>query len=571
MSDSEALAGADETFDLVIVGSGGGSMCAALVAASRGLKPLILEKTAHFGGTTAKSGGVMWIPNNRFMREDGVKDSPELALTYLEHTTGKGENIPGATPERRRAYVKQAPRMVEFLIGEGIELRRHPYWPDYHSELPGASLSGRTVFAKLFDARKLGKHREKLRPNYIDVPLRNEEMWDIALFRTTWKGKRALAKVAFRTIVAKISGAKWVAAGAALQGRMFHRAIQRRIDMRTNARVERLLRDDEGRVRGVVVTIDGRTRTIAASRGVLVNAGGFARNQDMRDRYQPGTSSEWTATCEGDTGEMILEMMRIGANVAQMDEMVGNQAALPPVDTAADPSLVVSEVAKPHSIVVDQGGSRYLNESQSYMTFCQEMLAHHKKVPAVPSWLIMDSQYMAKYMVAGSLPGSSKPDTWFASGWMKKADTLADLAHQCAIDPHTLEDTVARFNRFAEAGVDEDYGRGATAYSQFLGDSGQSGSPSLATIAKGPFFAYKFYPGDVGTYGGVVTDPDARVLREDGTPIDGLYATGISTASVMGRCYPGAGASVGPSFVWGFVAAEHAAGGEGGNGRGQRQ
>lgn len=562
MSDIEALAAADETFDLVIVGSGGGSMCAALVAASRGLKPLILEKTAHFGGTTAKSGGVMWVPNNRFMREDGVEDSPELALTYLEHTTGKGENIPGATPERRRAYVKQAPRMVEFLIGEGIELRRHPYWPDYHSELPGASLSGRTVFAKLFDARKLGKHREKLRPNYIDVPLRNEEMWDIALFRTTWKGKRALAKVAFRAIVAKISGAKWVAAGAALQGRMYHRAIQRGIDMRTNARVDRLLRDGEGRVRGVEVNIEGTTRTIAATRGVLVNAGGFARNQDMRDRYQPGTSNEWTATCEGDTGEMILEMMRIGANVAQMEEMVGNQAALPPVDTAADPALVVSEVAKPHSIVVDQGGSRYLNESQSYMTFCQEMLAHHKKVPAVPSWLIMDSQYMAKYMVAGSLPGSSKPDAWFASGWMKKADTLAELARQCAIDPHALEATVARFNRFAEAGVDEDYGRGATAYSQFLGDSGQSGSPSLGTIARGPFFAYRFYPGDVGTYGGVVTDPEARVLREDGTPIEGLYATGISTASVMGRCYPGAGASVGPSFVWGFVAAEHAAGGE---------
>jgi 3-oxosteroid 1-dehydrogenase len=327
--------------------------------------------------------------------------------------------------------------------------------------------------------------------------------------------------------------------------------------MRASARVEQLLLDANGRVTGVQATIDGQRRTIAARHGVLVNAGGFSRNQTMRDKWQPGTSSDWTATCPGDTGEMILDMMRIGAAVAQMEEMVGNQVALPP-GTPDGLALVVSELAKPHSIVTDQSGERYLNEAQSYMTFCQTMLARNKQVSAVPSWLILDSQYLRKYMVSGTLPGTAKPEQWFKDGWLQKAETLSGLAIQCGIDPQRLEATVARFNQFARSGVDEDFGRGGTAYSRFLGDSAHSPSPSLGTIAEGPFYAYQFFPGDVGTYGGVVTDIHARVLREDGTPIEGLYATGISTASVMGRNYPGAGASVGPSFVWGYVAARHA-------------
>jgi 3-oxosteroid 1-dehydrogenase len=254
---------------------------------------------------------------------------------------------------------------------------------------------------------------------------------------------------------------------------------------------------------------------------------------------------------------MILDMMRIGAAIAQMDEMVGNQAAFPP-ENADGIALVVSEIAKPHSMVIDQSGERYLNENQSYMSFCQQMLARNKTVPAVPSWLVLDSQYASKYMVAGTMPGSKKPQSWTDEGWLKQADTIEALAEQIGIDPAKLRATTDRFNQFARAGVDEDFGRTVSAYSRFLGDRGHKPSPSIGTIEKGPFFAYQFYPGDVGTYGGVITDTNARVLREDGTVIPGLYATGISTASVMGRAYPGAGASVGPSFVWGYVAARHA-------------
>jgi 3-oxosteroid 1-dehydrogenase len=358
-------------------------------------------------------------------------------------------------------------------------------------------------------------------------------------------------------LAAKVTGKHWATSGAALQGRMLQKALQRGVDMRNNAAVVRLLSDASGAVTGVVARIDGKERTIAARTGVLVNAGGFAHNQAMRDRYQPGTSAAWTATCPGDTGEMIQEMIRLGAGIAQMEEMVGNQMALPP-DNPGTLAMVVSELTKPHSIVVDQSGVRYVREAQSYMSFCQEMLARHKISPAVPSWLVIDSEYMARYMVAGTLPGSKKPQAWFDSGFLKKADTVEELARACGMDPGKLLASVTRFNELVRKGEDDDLHRGAGPYGRFLGDRGHRPSPSLGAVDKPPFYAYQIYPGDVGTYGGVITDKHARVLREDGSAIPGLYATGISTASVMGRAYPGAGASVGPSFVWGYVAANHA-------------
>lgn len=546
----------DEDFDFVIVGSGGGSMCAALVARAAGFSVLILEKTDLFGGTTAKSGGVMWIPNSRFPSGDGVVDSAELAITYLDTLIGDHNDTPGASPARRKTYVDQAPRMVDFLVGQGIKLRRHPYWPDYNSDLPGAAQSGRAVYAELFDASVLGAERHNLRANFVPVPVKTDEMWDLALFKTTWRGKLAMAKVALRMTTAKLTGKHWLGSGAALQGRMFHKALQAGVVMRRDAGVERLLVAGDGRVNGVVARIAGQDRQIGARLGVLINAGGFAHNQSMRDLYQPGTSADWTATGPGDTGEMIREMIRIGAAIAQMDEMVGNQVALPP-NAPEGLALVVSELTKPHSIVVDQSGERYLNEAQSYMSFCQAMLARHRSVPAIPSWLVFDSQYLANYMVAGTMPGSKKPQDWFTSGWLKRADKIAALAEQCGIAPDRLEASVQRFNGFARTGVDQDFQRGARAYDRFLGDRAHAPSPSLGTIERGPFYAYQFYPGDVGTYGGVITDVDARVLREDGVAIPGLYATGTSTASVFGRAYPGAGASIGPSFVWGYVAARH--------------
>ena len=549
----------DEMFDFVIVGSGGGSMCAALMMHSVGKRPLILEKTDLVGGSTAMSGGVMWIPNNRFLAAAGIKDSHDAAATYLDTLAGPdAEDVPGGTRERRLTYLAEAPRMIDFLVDQGIRLERIPYWPDYYDDLPGGLEAGRTVVAELFDSNLLGEWRDKLRKNFLQLPSPLDEAMKIPRFRTTSAGKKMMARMVLRGIAAKLTGKRYITAGAALQGRMLQAALKAGVPIRTNAGVKELLTDATGAVTGVLAVIDGKESRIGAHHGVLINAGGFSRNQRMRDTYQPGASAEWTNASPGDTGEMIEEATRIGAAIAQMDQMVGSQIALPPGHTDMLP-MVQADVSSPHSIIVDQTGVRYMREAQSYMKFCQEMFARDKIAPAVPSWLVMDSQYLRKYMLAGSMPGAKKPKSWFDTGFLRKGATLEELARACDMDPAKLTASVERFNGFVRNGVDEDFHRGSRAYDRYLGDPGHKLSASLGPIDQGPFYAVQIFPGDVGTYGGLVTDSSARVLRNDGSVISGLYATGTSTASVMGRSYPGAGSSIGPSFTFGYVAAKHAA------------
>ena len=557
----------DETFDFVTVGSGGGAMCSGLVMRSLGKHVVVLEKMPRIGGTCSRSGGVMWIPNNRFMKEDGVEDSYEKAMTYMEATAGQSVDAPGTTRERRAAYVTEGPKMIDFLVENGIKLRRVGYWPDYYDDRPGGSAPGRTVIADLFDTNELGAWRDRLEPNFMKIPAYHFEGFDIALLKSSIKGRLAMLKVGWRIVWAKLTGKRWTSSGGALQGRMMQASLKAGVDLRTDSPVRSFIQDAHGAVRGVVCEKDGKPWRVGANLGVLVNAGGFSHNQEMRDKYQPGTSVEWTAAPGGNTGEMILEMMKLGAAIGQMEEMVGNQMSIPPgVKNSGDgiPLDAVGgqmNITKPHSIVVDQSGVRYMNESGSYMEFCQNMLKRDKTVPAVPSWWIVDRKYMDKYMYTATMAGTKKPQQWYDSGFLKRADTLEALAGMIAVDPAVLRGTVDRFNEDARKGVDTEFGRGNRAYDNFLGDFyREDGSHTLGPIEQGPFYAAPMVPGDVGTYGGVVTDVNARVLREDGSVIEGLYATGISTASVMGRIYPGAGASVGPSFVFGWIAAKHAAG-----------
>jgi 3-oxosteroid 1-dehydrogenase len=554
------MSGFDETFDFVAVGSGGGSMCASLVMRSAGKSAVILEKTDLVGGTTARAGGVMWIPNNPFMRRDGIEDSSDKALTYLDAVIGDARDAPGATPVRRRSYVTEAPRMIEFLVGQGVKLTRASYWPDYYDELPGGSVPGRTVVAELFDANELGAWKGKLRPNFLLLPGMLEDVMKLQLLKVSWKSKFLAAKIGLRAIGAKLTGRHWVTSGAALQGRMLQAVLKQGIDLRTESPVNELIVEN-GMVTGVVTVKDGRPWRVGARLGVLVNAGGFSHNQAMRDKYQPGAQTKWSMAIRTDQGEMIKEMMRHGAAIAQMEEAVGNQQTIPP--GAEDSELkppAQSMTAKPHAILVDQSGVRYMNEGGSYMAYCKAMFERDKTVPAVPSWAILDSRYLRKYMLAGTMPGNKKPQRWYDEGYLRKGDTIEELAAQLHMKPETLRATVDRFNGFVAKGKDEDFGRGARAYDRWLGDPYHKPSATLGSISEGPFYAVPVVPGDVGTYGGVVTDEFARVLRLDGSVISGLYATGISTASVMGRAYPGAGCSIGPAFTFGYIAAKHAAG-----------
>jgi 3-oxosteroid 1-dehydrogenase len=552
-------------FDFVVVGSGGGSMCAALYMHSVGYNACILEKTDLVGGTTSRSGGVMWIPNNRFMQEAGIPDSHVKAVQYMEATAGKSKDAPGSTYERRLAYVTEAPKMIDFLVRQGIKLRRAPAWPDYYDELPGGSVPGRTVLADIFNLNELGEWKKKLRPNFMEVPAYHSEGFEISTFKSSLRGKLTILKVGLRVLWSKLMGRELTTAGGALQGRMLQASLRAGVDIRTGVGAETFIVQN-GVVKGVVILKEGREWRIGAKLGVLVNAGGFSQNQAMRDKYIPGTSTEWTAAGPGDTGEMISVLMDMGAAVGQMNERVGNQMSIPPGAENKDGNGVdigrisgQMNYSKPHSIVVDQSGVRYMDEAGSYMEFCQRMLKRHETVPAVPSWWISDEQSMRKYMFCGTMPGTKKPAHWYTSGFIKRADSLAELARLIDVDPAVLQHTVERFNAGARLGLDVEFQRGARAYDNWLGDHYHQPSSTLGTIEAAPFYAVPVVPGDVGTYGGVVTDVHGRVLREDGTPITGLYATGTTTASVMGRMYPGAGSSIGPSFVFGYLAAKHAA------------
>ncbi|MDG2004868.1 MAG: FAD-dependent oxidoreductase, partial [Novosphingobium sp.] len=358
----------DETFDFVAVGSGGGGLSSSLFMRTIGKSVAVLEKSHLIGGTTSRSGGVMWIPNNRFMKEDGVEDSYEQSMDYMEATAGQSLDAPGTTREKRSAYVTEGGKMVDFLVDQGIKLRRVPLWPDYYDDRPGGSVAGRTVIADLFDTRELGEWQDQLEPNFMVIPAYHYEGFEIALMKSSWKGKLAMLKVGMRIALAKITGARWTGSGGALQGRMMQTCLKAGVDLRPSSAVTSFIVED-GAVKGVVTEKDGKPWRIGARNGVLVNAGGFSHNQEMRDKYQPGTSVKWTATPPGNTGEMILEMMKIGAAIGQMEEMVGNQMSIPPGAENQGNGVELSSVGgqmnitKPHSFVVDQSGVRYMNEA----------------------------------------------------------------------------------------------------------------------------------------------------------------------------------------------------------------
>jgi 3-oxosteroid 1-dehydrogenase len=556
----------DETFDLVVVGSGGGSMCAGLVAADARQSAVILEKQAQVGGSTGFSGGVWWIPNNPLMAREGVADSHEQARAYLDAAvTYQG---PGTSPERREAFLRSGAEMVEFLERQGMAFERPDGYSDYYDELPGGSARGRALHARLFNINELGEWRDRLalfpgRPLRISV----EELPQLTLVKRTWPARRVAARVAVRMAVNALRRRDVRGAGAAMQGRMLQLALRAGVVIRPGTPVVDFVIEDE-RVVGVVAQRDGRELRIGARRGVLINAGGFSHNERLRQAHGPSPAATgWTLANPGDTGEVLEAAMALGAATDCLDEAWWMLTSLGPGESLPEGASAVGsgsipfghhfDIALPHVILVDQEGNRFTDEAGSYMENGQRLYERHRETGrGIPAWAIIESRHRRRYLWGPEL--GRTPRAWLESGYLKVAYTIEDLARVCGIAEAGLRRTVERFNRFAAAGVDEDYGRGARHFDRYHGDPTNHPNPSLGAIERPPFYAAAIYPSDVGTCGGLVTDADARVLREDGSVIDGLYATGNSTASVMGRTYPGAGASIGASFAFGYRAARHA-------------
>jgi len=546
----------EQSFDAVIVGSGAAGLGAALTARAHGMDVLVLERAGVVGGSTMLAGGGIWVPANRFMLADGDQDSPTDALRYMEELIG--EDPPASTRARKEAFVHNVPRMIDFLEGLGVRFRRTTGYPDYYPDLPGASTAGRGIESVIFDTARLGGWADRIPPRVFprSLPMGTLDVAQVVLARRTVRGAARLGRIYAHHYLSRIRGQRLVGGGGALLSQLLHQTLRRGIDVRLDTRVVELV-EEGGHVRGVIVERDDRRIAIQARRAVHLGAGGFARDEALRKAHQPEPiTASWTSAHRGDLGDGLRLGQSVGAATALLDEAWwGPSSVLPPDGPAI---FHVSERSKPGSLIVDGSGRRYFNESTDYVLAGQTMFARHRQVPAIPSYLIFDQRYRNRYPFGVNLPGRT-PRALLDNGYFLRADTLTNLAKLCDLPADGLQETVARFNRFAREGLDEDFHRGENAYDTYYGDPRVRPNPCLGPIDQPPYYTVALFPGDLGTKGGLVTDARARVLREDTSVISGLYCSGNSSASVMGRRYPGPGVTLAPALTFSWLAMRDAA------------
>jgi 3-oxosteroid 1-dehydrogenase len=536
----------DQAIDYLVVGTGIAGLSAAITAKLNGLNTLVIESTDKWGGTTAISGGVLWAPNNPLMKEAGVDDSDEAALEYMQQTIG---NVgPSTSRERKLAFLHAIPAYMETLANEGVHWVRAKDYPDYYPDLPGGRV-GRGVEVKPFNVLKLGKWRKTMRVS-IPVPLMIDDYWLLSRSWSTPSGFPRGVRFAFRLVFGLLTGRLRYGIGGALAGSLMRIVLRQRTPVWLNSPLTELVVDN-GRVVGAIVDKEGRTLRIGSRRGVMLAAGGFARNKEWRKKYH-GVEG-WSSAPDGQLGQGIEIGEQAGGALAMMDDAWWGATSETP-DGSDEHRFMLNERSDPWSIVVDQQGRRYLNESEPYVDFGHHMFEHDKKTPAIPSWLVMDHRHKMKFVNPTLMvPGTARKLE--EKGELVTADTLEELAGKMTVDKEIFLATVERFNGFAREGVDKDFERGRTAYDHYYGNPLVKPNPNLGPIEKGPFRALKVYPGDLNTKGGLVTDEKARVLRDDGSVIEGLHAAGNNTASVMGHTYPGPGATISSAGVFGYLGA----------------
>lgn len=549
----------DKEVDVLVVGSGAGGLLSALVAVDNHAEVLVVEKEKLWGGTSATSGAGIWIPASDQAAAAGFHDNVDDAFNYVRALSA--DNVPDANI---RAYVENAAPMLRWLGQHTeIEYQAFPY-PDYHAENPGGSPTGyRTHMPLPLDGRKLGKDVETLRYASPAASLFGYLNWHfdetyMLLFRQKgwwWHLAKSLARywldLPFRF---KSGKDRRLTLGNALAGGLRLALNERGVPLWLESPMRELVRDESGRVIGAVIEQRGKPLCIRARKGVVLAAGGFDKNAEMRAQYAPDyPSAQYSGGTSGNTGDSIRAGQAVGAKTMNMQSAWAAPVFHIPGEDRG--RLCTIERALPGCIMVNQHGKRYLNEAASYHIVGQQM-ARARDEGTDPSWMIFDHTFRHKYPMGPLLP--LVPD-WAQNGMVKlvmhRADTIAGLAKEIGVDPAALEATVARFNAHAAKGEDPDFHRGEAAYDKMYGDPRHGPNPCLAPILEPPFYAFAIHPGDIGTNGGLVTDDKARVIGEDGEPIPGLYAIGNNAASAMGESYPGAGVTIGPALTFGYVAA----------------
>ncbi len=534
-SDGATLAA---SYDVVVVGSGSGGLLSAAVAAKAGKSVLILEKANLFGGTSAISGGTLWIPGNHYMIERGLTDSRDAAINYLV-TISRGH-----TPrEVLEAVVDNGPEMVKWLgQNAGLAFSSADEYPDYRPDVEGSVAGGRSLDPALYDSTQLGDLVQALRPDRrMPFTMEEYEQW-VAFTRFPW------AELQERF------DAGIVSRGNAVVAPLLKTVSDLGVSLVTEARVDDLIYED-GRVTGVVV----EGISIGARNGVMLACGGFEWDLDMAKQFLAGPIM---ARCSppNNTGDGIRMGQSLGAKLGNMREAFWAPMTVVPGDELEGQqlgTLLRFERQGPGSIIVNREGKRFVNESQNYNDMTR---AFHSVDPVahnyvnMPAYIVVDSEYMDQYGFLTYRSGDAIPV------WMKSGDTVSQLANQIGLPPSHLEATIERFNGFARAGVDQDFTRGGNEYDQYWGD-GDRGYPnrSLAPLERGPYFAIEVVPGAFGTNGGLVTNENANVVDVNGKVIAGLYAAGNTTAHPVGGGYPGAGGTLGPGMTMAYVAGKQLA------------
>ncbi|MFI5495232.1 3-oxosteroid 1-dehydrogenase [Actinoplanes sp. NPDC051859] len=535
-----------EEFDVVVVGCGAAGMTAALTAARHGLSVAVVEKAEVYGGSAARSGGALWLPGNAVLRAAGVVDDDAAARRYLAHVAG-----PEVAEARRDAFLQHGPDVLD-LVREHtpLDFAWVPGYPDYYPEAPGGLPGGRTVEPRPLDTRLLGFDADTLAPPYRAAPAgfavtAADYRW-LSLGarhpRAVWTAARLTAS----GLTASVRHRHRLTMGQALAGGLRAGLRAAGVPVLLGVPLQELI-VVQGRVAGVLAGTATHPERLRARRGVVVGSGGFEHHAELRRKHQP-VGVGWSTGAPGNTGDGITAGHRLGAALDLMDEAWWG----PTLPLTGGPYFCLAERNLPRCILIDGTGRRFGNESAPYVDAVHAMFATPRHAP---TWLITDQVYRNRYLFAGYGPRAPLPRRWFTAGVAHRATTLAELADRIGVPTPALSATVDRFNGFAATGHDDDFGRGDSAYDRYYGDPRNKPNPCLGPISKPPFYAFQVVPGDLGTKGGLRTDEHARVLREDGTPIPGLYAAGNASAAVMGRSYAGAGATLGPAMTFGYLAA----------------